>query len=982
MPAADSTTRWLSDGAPAYGDWRVAAAAQGQLRVYSKVCAVPLRAAARAPLRATDRCWQSPEKADAVLLRAAPALALRPVFVRVPPVWRCPAALPEDKHGAWRLWRAVRGHLEAEVYPGRQYPPSECAPWSDGLCPCFGGQPAYRPLPLGLPTADAAKSREAARRSAVPFSRTVSVLVFVLAGASVWDRVVLLKDTWAKELRPVRSSDGKSALACIVPRDEVEEVSARTESLRDAVVGVATPSSRDSWGNMWEKARLAWVAVSHFKPFQWYMKADTDSWVGVGNLHALLRWYDASRPLYLGHVVLHRWVGENLAFNAGAGYVLSGESVRRVAPLLEKILDQPDRIHLQCNARVDGSEDAAMSQCLREVGALPRDTTDAWGRHRFNCFSDTTHRHSARSATFNGWYWSGLPPDAAEGSHHLSPFPVVLHNIKGKYAGERMRLLDRVHGCAIGNASCITEPPSQELFRYDPLLIGGVDWSRNSVAACERLPAAQCAPADPADRAQPISPHDLSLESLEAASPVRVGLCRNPTKGISEFARVLIPAALPGRALQWVQLDRDGTGDAGAVDILFCLGYFYNGTAIVNPRLRQLADAVTSGRAVDAPRHGWHGNTFWPKDLRKLLPHRHRPFLVAFSFEPWDVNKEGCRKFDLLFQCCADTRHMSSCPQVHMPYASLAAAVAHRRVPKAAAVEGFSSRRFCLFLASACFSRTYNGEAMVRVAFFDYLSERASASGLEVDSLGGCRRNGERLSWHPRRGQRGGNWTASQQRLMSGYRFVIAMENHRKRGWISERLVDAAAAGAIPIYFGAPDVDRYYNPRRLVAVNLTSEEVGAVRGIVCRWFPASRRCPLDPVAAALATPAEQVAELYPGVPASVREDSGWGPEAPQSLRASLRALPTAALRARNGTFPVGRDFDAAVTGASAALRAFLRSAFSAAADRVLQLEASPADAKAVASLPALRSSPSHVLDLATQAAAFRRALSAYRSDLV
>jgi len=42
--------------------------------------------------------------------------------------------------------------------------------------------------------------------------------------------------------------------------------------------------------------------------------------------------------------------------------------------------------------------------------------------------------------------------------------------------------------------------------------------------------------------------------------------------------------------------------------------------------------------------------------------------------------------------------------------------------------------------------------------------------------------------------------------VSSRYRYALVMENQRQPGYITEKLLDAFAAGAVPIYWGAPDV--------------------------------------------------------------------------------------------------------------------------------------------------------------------------------
>jgi hypothetical protein len=51
------------------------------------------------------------------------------------------------------------------------------------------------------------------------------------------------------------------------------------------------------------------------------------------------------------------------------------------------------------------------------------------------------------------------------------------------------------------------------------------------------------------------------------------------------------------------------------------------------------------------------------------------------------------------------------------------------------------------------------------------------------------------------------------------YRFNIAAENSRSPGYITEKLIDPILAGSIPIYWGAPDVHRDFDPRCMINVS-------------------------------------------------------------------------------------------------------------------------------------------------------------------
>ena len=66
-------------------------------------------------------------------------------------------------------------------------------------------------------------------------------------------------------------------------------------------------------------------------------EVDDDSFVAYHNLQGFLQYYNADEPHYLGHVLLHRWKNDNIAFNSGTCYVVSRESIRRVGPILQSM---------------------------------------------------------------------------------------------------------------------------------------------------------------------------------------------------------------------------------------------------------------------------------------------------------------------------------------------------------------------------------------------------------------------------------------------------------------------------------------------------------------------------------------------------------------------------------------------------------------------------------------------------------------------
>jgi hypothetical protein len=61
-----------------------------------------------------------------------------------------------------------------------------------------------------------------------------------------------------------------------------------------------------------------------------------------------------------------------------------------------------------------------------------------------------------------------------------------------------------------------------------------------------------------------------------------------------------------------------------------------------------------------------------------------------------------------------------------------------------------------------------------------------------------------------------GGRVADKMKFISKYRFNIAFENTETNGYITEKLVEPLLAGSIPIYWGAPDVLRYFDSRCFV----------------------------------------------------------------------------------------------------------------------------------------------------------------------
>ncbi|XP_063610929.1 glycoprotein-N-acetylgalactosamine 3-beta-galactosyltransferase 1-like [Penaeus indicus] len=141
----------------------------------------------------------------------------------------------------------------------------------------------------------------------------------------------------------------------------------------DASIGAVNVGSQEGLRALWSKIRSALKYLySHFlNDYEWFLKADDDTYVVLENLRYMLRAYDTNDPVYFGHHYKTRG-GYN---SGGAGYVLGREALRR---FVEKAFYKK----ATCGTRRIG-EDLQLGRCLRGVGVAITDTRDHRQEGRF-----------------------------------------------------------------------------------------------------------------------------------------------------------------------------------------------------------------------------------------------------------------------------------------------------------------------------------------------------------------------------------------------------------------------------------------------------------------------------------------------------------------------------------------------------------------------------------------------------------------------
>jgi hypothetical protein len=102
--------------------------------------------------------------------------------------------------------------------------------------------------------------------------------------------------------------------------------------------------------------------------------------------------------------------------------------------------------------------------------------------------------------------------------------------------------------------------------------------------------------------------------------------------------------------------------------------------------------------------------------------------------------------------------------------------------------------RFCSFVAS-------NPRGSFRNAFFKKLNRLK-----KVDSAG-------------RHFNNFGSAIDDKLNFLKNYRFNLAFENSQSPGYVTEKLVEPLLTGCIPIYWGAPDVAKDFNPACMINVS-------------------------------------------------------------------------------------------------------------------------------------------------------------------
>ena len=71
---------------------------------------------------------------------------------------------------------------------------------------------------------------------------------------------------------------------------------------------------------------------------------------------------------------------------------------------------------------------------------------------------------------------------------------------------------------------------------------------------------------------------------------------------------------------------------------------------------------------------------------------------------------------------------------------------------------------------------------------------------------------------------------------LADYKFSIAIENTHTKYYFTEKILDCFATGTIPIYWGCPNIEDYFNRKGIITINTISDLEGVFESIATPGF--------------------------------------------------------------------------------------------------------------------------------------------------
>nr|XP_040236327.2 glycoprotein-N-acetylgalactosamine 3-beta-galactosyltransferase 1-like [Anopheles coluzzii] len=198
-------------------------------------------------------------------------------------------------------------------------------------------------------------------------------------------------------------------------------------SVADPSIGSIALPVEEGRKSLWNKTREAfrYIYDHHLEEYDWFFKADDDTYVVVENLRYFLYPYSPQLPIYFGSKFRYPEYVKQGYFSGGAGYVLSREAVRRFN---EQALGDVQH----CSAAYD-TEDLEMGKCMESVNVTAGDSRDSLGRKRFLPMEPVFHLTSSVTEDPDFWYNQYSYYEPFYGKNCCSDLAISFHYVPGKH---------------------------------------------------------------------------------------------------------------------------------------------------------------------------------------------------------------------------------------------------------------------------------------------------------------------------------------------------------------------------------------------------------------------------------------------------------------------------------------------------------------------------------------------------------------------